>query len=140
PGDTVDTLARLGVRTIDQLTRLPRTGQAQRFGAQVLVRLDQAFGAAAEVLIPHRPPPRFEASQAFDFATDRRDLLDLALGGLLDRIAEQLRSHGRGAMRLTVELGCGQDAVVVEAPLYRPADLATPMREVLRLHLERVAL
>src|SRR5437763_346311 len=82
--DTVDTLARLGIQTIDQLASLPRAGLAQRFGTPLLVRLDQAFGAAAEVLIPHRPPPRFEARQAFDFPTDRLDLLDLALGGLLD--------------------------------------------------------
>jgi protein ImuB len=141
PADTVETLSRLGVHTIDQLRRLPRAGLARRFGPPLLLRLDQAFGAAAEVLVPHRPPPRYEASQQFDFPTDRRNVLDGVLAELIGRITEQLQAHGRGAVRLTGELGCGPDGgATIAVPMYRPTDLAKPLLEVVRLHCERLTL
>jgi protein ImuB len=105
------------------------------------VRLDQAFGAAPEVLVPYRPPPKYEAARQFDYPTDRRDLLDEVITELIGRITEQLQAHGRGAVRLTGELGCGPDSTVsIEAPMYRPTNLAKPLLEVVRLHCERLSL
>jgi protein ImuB len=141
PAELVETLSRLGIQTIDQLRRLPRADLARRFGPLLLVRLDQALGSAAEILIPYRSPPTFEASQQFDFPTDRRDVLDGVITDLIGRITEQLQAHGRAAVRLTGELGCGPDGDgALEVPMYRPTDLAKPLLEVVRLHCERLIL
>tara|TARA_R110002096_G_scaffold380623_1_gene574545 strand:+ start:5387 stop:6820 length:1434 start_codon:yes stop_codon:yes gene_type:complete len=53
--DTI--LQRLGIRTIGQLVALPRATVGQRFGASVLVRLDQALGEQAESISPEKDPP-----------------------------------------------------------------------------------
>jgi len=46
------TLQRLGVKTIGQLANLPRATIGQRFGASVLMRLDQALGDQSESISP----------------------------------------------------------------------------------------
>lgn len=141
PDDTTAVLSRLGVRWIDDLLQLPRAALASRFGPVVALRLDQAFGAAPEVLVPHRPPPVFEAAERFDYPTERRDVLDQVAAGLIDRVAEDLRGAGRGALRLVGEFGCGPDQTVeFEVNLYRPTDLAKPMLELAKLHCDQLAL
>ena len=106
PEETVGLLARLGVGTIADLLRLPRAGLAVRFGPSLLLRLDQALGNAPEILIPHRPPPVFEAAEEFDFPTDRRADLDWVLDRLIERVTRELHTQGRGAIRVRVEFRC----------------------------------
>jgi protein ImuB len=43
--DTTETLAKVGLTTIEPLTRMPRGGLARRFGLDAMRRLDQALGA-----------------------------------------------------------------------------------------------
>lgn len=52
-------LQRLGLKTIGQLADLPRATVGQRFGASVLMRLDQALGDQAESLSPEANPPNY---------------------------------------------------------------------------------
>jgi protein ImuB len=206
PAETVDVLARLGVGTVADLLRLPRAGLAARFGAALLRRLDQALGTAPEILLPHRPPPVFEAIQELDYPTERREDLDWVLDQLIDRVTAGLQAHGRGAVRIRAEFRCafyslrpyGEDsscllapascplppwgeglgwgvngsavdrvtphpnpppqggrgktkggrgqeegrgnAITIEVGLYRPTDLAKPVRELVRLHCDRLSL
>ena len=46
------TLQRLGIKTVGQLAALPRATVGQRFGASVLMRLDQALGDQSESISP----------------------------------------------------------------------------------------
>ena len=84
---------------------------AARFGAALLLRLDQALGTAPEILLPHRPPPVFEAVQELDYPTDRREDLDWVLDGLIDRVTATLQAHGRGAVRIRGEFRCGSHGI-----------------------------
>jgi protein ImuB len=164
PDETVDVLSRLGVGTIADLMRLPRAGLAVRFGPPLLLRLDQALGAAPEMLVPHRPPPVFEALEEFDFPTDRRADIDWVLDRLIGRVTGELHAHGRGAIRVRAEFRCrlvrggvvsGERSrqpltthhspltihfIAIEIALYRPTDLAKPVRELVRLHCDRLEL
>jgi protein ImuB len=140
PAETVDVLARLGVETIADLLRLPRPGLATRFGPPLLLRLDQALGAAPEMLVPHRPAPRFEAALDLDVPTDRRDEIDWVLDHLIDRVTTALHAQDWGAVRVRGEFRCGADVVRIEVNLYRPTALAKPLRELIRLHCERLVL
>jgi protein ImuB len=141
PADTISLLARLGVGTIADLMRLPRAGLATRFGPPLLLRLDQAFGTAPELLVPHRPPPAFEAVQELDYPTDRRADLDQVLDDLIDRVTISLRAHGQGAVRVRLEFRCGPDDICrIDVNLYRPTGLVKPLRELVRLHCDRLVL
>ncbi|MBF9232189.1 Y-family DNA polymerase [Microvirga alba] len=53
--ETVDGLHRLGVERIGQLAAMPRAPMVRRFGKDVALRLDQAFGQVFEPLNPLLP-------------------------------------------------------------------------------------
>ena len=100
PAEALRTLAQLGIERIGQLHALPRKGLASRFDAVVLQRLDQALGAAPELIVPHRSPPDVQAHCSFEYPTDRRELLQHALDHLLERVTGKLRKRNRGARQL----------------------------------------
>ncbi len=56
------TLESIGVRTIGELMRLPRAGLARRFGKELLIDLDHAFGRQPEPRRWFQAPERFESS------------------------------------------------------------------------------
>ena len=60
-GETSATLRRLGFKTIGTLIDRPRAPFAARFDAQLLTRLDQAFGLASEPLAFIMPPALYHA-------------------------------------------------------------------------------
>jgi protein ImuB len=57
----LELLARLGIRTVGGLLRLPREGVARRFGQGLLEQIDQAGGKAPEPREFFVPPARFAA-------------------------------------------------------------------------------
>lgn len=59
----VTLMRRLGLRTIGECRRLPRTGLARRFGPTVLQALDRLYAETPEPLPPVLPPRRFDAAQ-----------------------------------------------------------------------------
>jgi protein ImuB len=141
PAEAQDALARLGVETIDQLRQLPRVGLTERFAPSPLLRLDQAFGVAAETIVPHRPPPCYEAACDIEYPTDRLDVLEWLIAGLLDSITVTMRTRCVGAMRLVGRMVSGIDKqVALEVGLYRPTDSAKQLAELLQLQIARLTL
>ena len=55
-GTIVESLRDVGIERIAQLATKPRGSLQTRFGSEVLLRLDQALGAASEVLVSLIPP------------------------------------------------------------------------------------
>ncbi|MEH0070691.1 hypothetical protein V6L77_10745 [Pannonibacter sp. Pt2-lr] len=51
-GETENGLQQMGLRTIRDLTQVPRAPLARRFGASLMLRLDQALGLAGEPVSP----------------------------------------------------------------------------------------
>ena len=61
PPAAVAALRRLGLRRIGELYRLPRADLAVRFGASIVLRLDQALGQVEEAIAwPRAAPPWLE--------------------------------------------------------------------------------
>jgi protein ImuB len=56
-----DALQAMGLHTLGELRRLPRTGLARRFGEALLTELDRARGDCPDPREPLVPEPRFEA-------------------------------------------------------------------------------
>jgi protein ImuB len=141
PDEDVDTLARLGVLTIEQLMRLTRTGLAERLSPYVLLRLDQALGMAGEVIVPHRPAPKYQAAFRLEAPCDQRTTIDWLMEKLIERIAAELQAHGEGAVVVTGRFECeGSAEVKFEIGLFRPSASAPHIVKLLRLQTERLTL
>jgi len=97
----VDTLERLGVRTLGELASLPRDAVADRFGDPGLRALDMARGVE-EPLRPRRPRAELrEEIELHDAATAGQ--LDRALELLVDRLLSNPLRLGRSFRRLRIE-------------------------------------
>jgi len=135
--ETTRTLHELGLVRIGQLSSLPRAGLATRFGAELLLRLDQAAGEVAEVLEVHHPPPEAQANWTFEPPTDRHDLIDWALSRLVERVVDQLADRRRGVQQLECRMrGQTTARARFSVGLFRPSATPRHLEEIIRLRLE----
>jgi protein ImuB len=102
--DQVANLARLGLRTIGQLHNRPRAPIARRFGREVLLRLDQAFGEIEEAISPLRPIPELISERRFAEPLVRETDIISATLRLAGHLCESLEKQGKGASRLQLAL------------------------------------
>ncbi len=133
-------LSDLGVDSVARLVKLPRTQLAERFGDGVLRRIDQALGRTTELITPLREPAPVEATCPFEYPTDRRDVLAMALDHLTNDIHAGLRGRDAGAKRLVCTLH--HDAArptQFEVELYRPSRSVKHLAMLLHARLERVS-
>jgi protein ImuB len=93
---TVTGLRRLGLRTVRDLLRIPRAQITSRFGAQPMLRLDQALGAIEEVIDWPRPPIEWHERLAFAEPIGTPDDLARALSQLTERLCERLSEQDKG--------------------------------------------
>ena len=118
-------LRRLGIRRVGEVMSQPRAPFAARFDSEVLLRLDQALGAACEPLIPAVPPPVYRAQTMFLEPITSEDHVLEAARHLLRQLVPQLESDDAGARALRMLL-FRIDGGVDKLDL----GLATPSRDV----------
>jgi protein ImuB len=141
PADLVQTLALLGIERIDALLALPRSETPARFGPLVLQRLDQALGRRPEVIAPQRAPAVVEAAQAFEYPTDRLDVLNYALDGLMQQIEQALHARNWAARLVACQLYLpSEPTLYLQVGLYRPRQRPQYLGCLLRAQLEQVRL
>lgn len=93
----IATLAQIGLTHIGQLRSRPRKPLQARFGPELLLRLDQAFGHVEERMTPRLPPIAHSVERHF---VEPLILLDDVLAATQDlsiRLAHDLERHGLGA-------------------------------------------
>ncbi len=112
--DVVDAMARVGLERIAHLYPIPRTAIADRYGASVLRRLDQALGRAMEAIAPIRPVERVRAAIEFDGSTDRLDAILSAARSLLADVCRQLWRLESGSRHLELCLDRSDLAPLVQ--------------------------
>ncbi|HEY1772608.1 MAG TPA: DNA polymerase Y family protein [Gammaproteobacteria bacterium] len=100
PKDTGDAFARLGVRHLADLLRLPRDGLAKRFGAEFLEMLDQALGTAPDPRAGWQAPRRCRASRELPGDFTSLDHLQPYIEDLVTELCRELRAYDAGADRL----------------------------------------
>lgn len=134
-------LQELGIERIGQLAELPRDQVADRFGIEVGVRLDQAFGRADEVITPIHAQPEATASWTFEEPIERHDILAQAIDLLLERLQSILegRHVGTRLIECVFELD-GAPMQRVECSLSRPAQTARYLKPLLQARLEQIRL
>jgi protein ImuB len=91
-----DALQGMGLHTLGDLRRLPRSGLARRFGEALLTELDRARGDAPDPREALVPKPRFEARvELFERADSSEQLLHGALLLLAQLVAWAQAQHAR---------------------------------------------
>ncbi len=136
--DVIQLLREFDIRQVGQLLGLPRSSLPSRFGPEILLRLDQALGAVAEILIPEKPVEVIEASWTFEPYIADRQILEAVLNRLLDEVLEKLRPRQIGVRRLLCSLAlAGHDPLHFPVGLLQPSLSLRHLMDLLRLHLER---
>ncbi|MDO5756973.1 MAG: DNA polymerase Y family protein [Rhodobacterales bacterium] len=135
--ETVAALARLGLRRIGELTGQPRGPLARRFGRGLLMRMDQALGAAPEPVSPQAAPPRYATRLSLPDPIGLREDVEAALARLIPRLCEMLRAKGQGARAIRLEAyRCDDTMVFAQIGLARPADQPDRIAPLLKMKLD----
>lgn len=135
-------LTQLGIETIGAVRALPRASLTARFGPELLLRLDQLDGTAAETIIPWHPLPEYRAEIAFEHPLADREPLEQAVNDLFTRLAGELTAAQLGALRIACRFDCEQDVALgrplhLQIGLFRASASATHWLELLRMQLEQ---
>jgi protein ImuB len=130
---TLDTLHTLGLRTLGDLQRLPRTAVRKRFAATLLADLDRAYGRVPDPQPPFKPPERFEA--ALELPADVIDSAQLMFPAqrLLRSLEGFLRGRAVGTTELVFETRHSPRRTQPVPPTVITLALAAPERDAQRL-------
>jgi protein ImuB len=93
PQETLDRLARMGVRTIGQALRLPRAGFAKRFGTEPLAMLDRLTGRDADLRERFRARERFRRKRDLTYELESHEAILRALEPLLRELGRFLQAR-----------------------------------------------
>ena len=141
PQETLDLFAQLGLVQLKDLLALPRASLSARFGPLVLLRLDQLTGAAQELIVPHRPPPQFQAEWLLEYPLEDRCQIEHLVHELVGRVALALAQRREGVVQLRLRLDCaGGRPVTIEVGLFRPSAAADHLWELMRMQLDQARL
>ena len=103
------------------LAPLPRRPLARRFGAGLLLRLDQALGLQPEPVAPETELPHFGVRMTLPEPIGLEADVMAGLARLLDRLCATLSRHDRGARRMRLDLQrVDRETAQVEIGLARP--------------------
>jgi protein ImuB len=122
---TVESLHDVGIERIAQLASKPRASLQTRFGSEVLLRMDQALGSAAEVLISIVPPEVPRSNLRFAEPLSDPDNLVRVIGMLCQSLAGDLEQRGVGARRLDLVF-MRVDNIAQAVRIRRAKDLGFP--------------
>jgi len=134
---TIETLERVGLKTVGDILQAPRAPLARRFGSQLLQRLDQALGLEDEPLSPRMPVASLSQERRLaEPIQGEDDIMGLTLqlaGGLKSRLAE--RGEGGREFELALFRVDGRVfriAAGTSAPLREPDRICALFRERLQ--------
>jgi protein ImuB len=89
-------LRKLGLFTIQDFVRMPRSVLRRRFGTDLLYRIDQAMGRKVEMPEPLQPPEAYRERLPCPEPIVTATGIGIALRRLLDTICERLVKEGKG--------------------------------------------
>lgn len=125
---TVAALKVLGFRSVGELAAQPRAPLVLRFGPELALRLDQAFGRVEEPIVPVRDPDQVAARRAFAEPIAAPETIAKHVGKLAAELCGGLEKRGFGARRVDLRI----DRVDRSAQSTH-VGMALPMRDAARL-------
>ncbi|MEM6587560.1 MAG: DNA polymerase Y family protein [Pseudomonadota bacterium] len=137
--EVVADLGRVGLRTVGDLLGQPRAPLARRYGKELILRLDQAMGSAAEPLSPTAPSQHFATRLTLPDPIGLREDVEAGLDRLLSRLCHMLVGKARSARRVRLEAWRVDHTMQwIEAGLARPADTPDRIRPLLIHRLDEI--
>jgi protein ImuB len=138
PFETVQSLQRLGIDTIGQLSTLPRAGMSSRLGQALLDRWDQAVGLKSEALIALHALPEWQIDQTLEYPTEHQGTIAELVKRLSGDLARRLSARGQGAMRIVCRLDLVEATpLIMQLGLFRPSADAEHLQALLAGQLEQ---
>ena len=134
--DTIAALRRVGLKRIGDLIGRPRGSLAARFGAPLIVRLDQARGIDTEAISPRQPVPPAMVEHGFAEPILATSAVEGTCRLLADQLCEKLVDRGQGATALQLAV-YRVDGLVkrIDLRLASPCRHAKTMADLLALRL-----
>ncbi|KQT48273.1 hypothetical protein ASG47_07905 [Devosia sp. Leaf420] len=90
-------LNQMGLKTIGELRHRPRKPMLARFGASLIIRLDQAYGLIEERMVPRLPVSEHFVERKFPEPISQLDDVLLTARDLAQDLARHLEEDGVGA-------------------------------------------
>ena len=137
--DTRTTLRRLGFKRIGSLIDKPRAPFAARFENELLRRLDQAFGRAAEPLTLVMPPPVYHSMRYLLEPISTQEAVIAVATRLMKDLVHALTRDGMGARMLRLSLyRVDGEVTAVEIGLTLPTRDPSHVARLIDLKLDRL--
>ncbi len=119
-------LEAVGLRTVGDLTKVPRAPLARRFGAGLLRRIDQALGMVEEAVSPRLPVAKMSVERPLAEPISLIEDIEQLVRTMARALAGDLENRGQGARRLQLSLfrvdgGVQRISVGASRPLRDPA-------------------
>lgn len=136
PDQTVQALAKVGLKQVGDLMEAPRAPLARRFGPELLLRLDQAMGLDEEAISPRRPVAQLSCERKLaEPIQAEEDILELA-AQVAQSLKPNLEARGVGGRMFELVL------FRVDGKVFRLcASASRPLRDasrIARLFTERL--
>lgn len=135
-----ETLAKMGIRTLGQLWRMPRAGLQRRLGVDVLEHLDRLSGDVPAGLPLYQPPDRVDWRLELSFEVENAAALVFPLRRLTYDLAAFLSIRDGGVQRFIVDLEHREGATQVAIGLLSPEREAEVLFEAARGRLATLTL
>jgi protein ImuB len=119
---TASKMHRLGIRTIEQLTQLPRSSFTSRFGESLLKKIDQLVDEQSEPIQALHAIPEFSLTTNFDYPTPNREYVEEILSQQLNGLSKQLERIGQGALRVVSRIAIEKNAIDIDSLEKPPSD------------------
>ncbi|MBX3208443.1 MAG: DNA polymerase Y family protein [Labilithrix sp.] len=121
PPEDVRWLAKIGVRTVEEMRALPRAGLGTRLGARARDVLSLVDGDDRAPLASYLPPEIPEEEAALEYGVEGTQALTFVAKTLTDRLAARLQGRAVAASRLELELHLDaamlRESTALRAPL-----------------------
>ncbi|MEX0885781.1 MAG: DNA polymerase Y family protein [Phycisphaeraceae bacterium] len=136
-----EALADVNIERVGELLSLPRESLMERFGGELLRRLDQVLGRVPEAVEPLRPHEPVRVSRAFDGPVLKLEAVQQTVRGLIEALCDQLRGREAGVRRLVLHVErIDADDLAETLRLTRPSRDARHLWALLRPRVERLHL
>ena len=119
PAEDVRWLAKIGVRTIEEMRALPRAGLGARLGSRARDVLSLVDGEDRAPLAAYVPPELPEEEAELEYGVEGTQALTFVAKTLTDRLASRLQGRAVAAARVELELHL--DAAMLCEPEVRDA-------------------
>ena len=102
--EALEILDRWGIRTVDDFTKLPEAGVAERLGSRGLALLKLVRGESKRPLRPVREGVRYDERIETDHPIALLEPLLFLISRLLNELCARLRTHSRATTEIRLEL------------------------------------